>query len=75
MLGMIVTMMFDFIPVAPVTAVIVAALLMVLTGCFRNVEEAYKTINWESIVLIAGMLPMSLALRKPELRRWYRNRW
>ena len=52
MLGMIVTMMFDFIPVAPVTAVIVAALLMVLTGCFRNVEEAYKTINWESIVLI-----------------------
>ena len=64
MLGMIVTMMFDFIPVAPVTAVIVAALLMVLTGCFRNVEEAYKTINWESIVLIAAMLPMSLALEK-----------
>ena len=64
MLGMIVTMMFDFIPVAPVTAVLIAALLMVLTGCFRNVEEAYKTINWESIVLIAGMLPMSLALEK-----------
>ena len=64
MIGMVVTMMFDFIPVAPVTAVIVAALLMVLTGCFRNVEEAYKTINWESIVLIAAMLPMSLALEK-----------
>lgn len=64
MLAMIVTMMFDFIPVAPVTAVIVAGLLMVITGCFRNVEEAYKTINWESIVLIAAMLPMSLALEK-----------
>ena len=25
---------------------------------------AYKTINWESIVLIAAMLPMSLALEK-----------
>ena len=37
---------------------------MVLTGCFRNVEDAYKTINWESIVLIAAMLPMSLALEK-----------
>lgn len=37
---------------------------MVLTGCFRNVEEAYKTINWESVVLIAAMLPMSLALEK-----------
>ena len=45
-------------------AVIVAALLMVLTGCLRNVEDAYKTINWESIVLIAAMLPMSLALEK-----------
>ncbi|KAA6344922.1 SLC13 family permease [termite gut metagenome] len=64
MLGMVFTMMFDFIPVAPVTAVVVAALLMVLTGCLRNVEEAYKTINWESIVLIAAMLPMSLALEK-----------
>ena len=42
----------------------IAAILMVLTGCFRNVEDAYKTINWESIVLIAAMLPMSLALEK-----------
>ena len=61
---MIIAMVFDFIPVAPVAAVIVAALLMVLTGCLRNVEDAYKTINWESIVLIAAMLPMSLALEK-----------
>ena len=64
MILMIVAMVFDSIPVAPVAAVIVAALLMVLTGCLRNVEDAYKTINWESIVLIAAMLPMSLALEK-----------
>lgn len=64
MLGMIAVMVFDFIPVAPVTAVLIAALLMVLTGCFRNVEAAYKTINWESIVLIAAMMPMSVALQK-----------
>ncbi len=64
MAGMIAMMMFDFIPVAPVTAVMIAGLLMVLTGCFRNVEAAYKTINWESIVLIAAMMPMSLALEK-----------
>lgn len=64
MVAMILTMMFDFIPVAPVTAVITAGLLMVLTGCIRSVEAAYKTINWESIVLIAAMLPMSVALEK-----------
>ena len=64
MILMVAMMVFDFIPVAPVTAVMIAGILMVLTGCFRNVEAAYKTINWESIVLIAAMLPMSLALEK-----------
>ncbi len=64
MLLMVAMMVFDFIPIAPVTAVIIAGILMVLTGCFRNVEAAYKTINWESIVLIAAMLPMSQALEK-----------
>lgn len=64
MLLMVAMMMFDFIPIAPVTAVVIAGLLMVLTGCFRNVEAAYKTINWESVVLIAAMMPMSTALEK-----------
>lgn len=64
MVLMIADMVFDFIPIPPVAAVIIAGILMVLTGCFRNVEEAYKTINWESVVLIAAMLPMSLALEK-----------
>ena len=64
MILMVVMMVFDFIPVAPVTAVMIAGVLMVLTGCFRNVEAAYKTINWETIVLFAAMLPMSLALEK-----------
>lgn len=64
MVLMVVMMVFDFIPVAPVTAVMIAGVLMVITGCFRNVEAAYKTINWETIVLFAGMLPMSLALEK-----------
>ena len=64
MLLMIAMMVFDFIPVAPVTSVIIAGLLTVFAGCFRNVEAAYKTINWESIVLIAAMMPMSTALEK-----------
>lgn len=64
MLLMIAMMVFNFIPVAPVTAVMIAGVLMVLSGCFRNVEAAYKTINWESIVLIAAMMPMSVALEK-----------
>ena len=55
MVLMIAAMVFDFIPIPPVAAVIIAGILMVLTGCFHNVEEAYKTINWESVVLMAGI--------------------
>ena len=73
MLLMIVLMVFDFIPVEPVTAVMIAGILMVLTGCFRNVEAAYKTINWESVVLIAAMLPMSLALEKTGASEYLSN--
>lgn len=64
MVAMVCMMVFDFIPVAPVTAVLIASVLMILTGCFRSVEAAYKTINWETIVLIAAMMPMSVALEK-----------
>ena len=73
MVLMVCMMVFDFIPVAPVTAVIIAGLLMVLTGCFRNVEAAYKTINWESIVLIAAMMPMSMALEKTGASEYISN--
>lgn len=62
MLTMIVMLVFDFIP--PVFSVLGASVLMILTGCFRNVEDAYRKINWESVVLIAAMMPMSFALEK-----------
>ena len=62
MLAMIVALVVDAVPA--VMTVIIAALAMVLTGCFRNVADAYKTINWESVVLIAAMMPMSFALEK-----------
>ena len=62
MLAMIVMLVVDVIPA--VITVIIAALAMVLTGCFRNVSDAYDTINWESVVLIAAMMPMSFALEK-----------
>ena len=64
MIAMIVMMVVDSIPIAPVTSVLLAAVMMVITGCVRSVEAAYKTINWQTIVLFAAMLPMSIALEK-----------
>lgn len=62
MLAMIALLVFGSIPA--VMVVLTAAVLMILSGCFRSVADAYKTINWESIVLIAAMMPMSFALEK-----------
>ncbi|MDL2322819.1 SLC13 family permease [Bacteroidales bacterium OttesenSCG-928-A17] len=62
MIAMVIAMVFNWLP--PVTSVLIAAVLMILTGCLRNVEAAYKTINWESIVLFAGMIPLSIAMEK-----------
>jgi len=62
MLLMILLMVFEVFPA--VISVLIAAVLMVATGCLRSMEAAYKTINWESIVLIGGMIPMSTAIEK-----------
>ncbi|MFD2117675.1 SLC13 family permease [Paenibacillus yanchengensis] len=60
MVLMVVMMILDILPA--VISVLIAAVLMVVTGCLRSMEEAYKTVNWESIVLIGGMIPMSIAI-------------
>ena len=62
MVAMVVVMAAGWAP--PVTTALIAATLMILTGCLRNVESAYKTINWESIVLFAGMIPLAIAMNK-----------
>ncbi|MDY0300156.1 MAG: SLC13 family permease [Trichlorobacter sp.] len=59
--------------VSAVLAIMVAAVLMILLGCVRTMEDAYKTINWESIILIGGMLPMAIAIEKTGASRLLAN--
>ncbi len=61
LLGMLVLLSLDV--VASVTAVLLTALALVLTRCV-SMTAAYRSISWESLVLIAGMLPMATALQK-----------
>ncbi len=70
MVLMVLAMVFEEqIGIPSVASVIVAGLLMVLTGCTRSVDGAYKMIGWESIVLIAAMMPMSTALSNTGISR------
>ena len=59
---MIVCLVFEIIP--STIAVLAAAALMALTGCLKNMEESYTGINWQSVVLISAMIPMSIAFEK-----------
>jgi len=61
LVAMLVIMTLNLVPA--VTAVLLAAAALVLTRCL-SMNDAYGSINWESLVLIAGMLPMATALEK-----------
>ncbi len=61
MAGMMLLMTFSIVPA--VTAVLLAAVAMVLSGCV-TAQDGYRAVNWESVVLIAGILPMATALEK-----------
>lgn len=65
MLGMVITMSTGLLPT--VTSIMLAAALLIIFKCFKNPSEAYSFINWESVVLIACMLPVSVALQKTGL--------
>ena len=60
LLGMIGLMVFDIVPT--VMAVLLAAVVMILTGCL-SLESGYRSINWQTVVLIAATLPLSTAMR------------
>lgn len=42
-------------------AMLIGAVLMVLTGCL-TMDEAYQNVDWRTVFLVAGMLPLGIAM-------------
>jgi di/tricarboxylate transporter len=40
---------------------VIAAVAMILTGCL-SIEEAHESIDWRTVFLVAGMLPLGMAM-------------
>jgi di/tricarboxylate transporter len=67
LLGMIAAVVAGLAPIS--VAALAAALLMVLTGCLR-IEEAHQAIEWNVVFVIAGTLPLGVAMEKSGATQW-----
>ncbi len=66
LLGMI-ALVLAGVPIS--VAALAAALLIILTGCLR-MDEAYRTIEWNVVFVVAGTLPLGVAMEKSGATQW-----
>lgn len=59
--AMVGLLVFDLLPT--VTAVLVATAALILFRCV-DVDSCYRVIDWQTVLIIAGMLPLALALER-----------
>jgi len=63
LLAVVVVMALDLKAVPLEVAAIIGAILAVLTGCLKE-KQAYQSIDWVTIFLFAGMMPIAAAMEK-----------
>ncbi|MGD2027237.1 MAG: SLC13 family permease [Anaerolineales bacterium] len=60
MLAVVISVGVGWLPIA--VAAVIGGALMVLSGSLR-MSEAYRSIRWNAVFLIAGMLPLGIAMQ------------
>ena len=58
---MLVPVIAGWLPIA--ASALLAGVLMVITGCL-TMDEAYQSIEWKAVFLVAGTLPLGIAMEK-----------
>ena len=61
MVVVLLPVILGWVPIA--IMVVVGVVLMVITGCL-TMDEAYRSIEWKAVFLIAGMIPLGIAMQK-----------
>lgn len=59
--GVVAAAAFNLVPI--VVSALAGVILMILTHCITT-EEAYNAVNWKVIMLLAGVIPLGIAMEK-----------
>ncbi len=65
--GVIVVSAFDWMPI--LVASLAGVILMVITGCLKP-GELYGAVRWDIIFLLAGLIPLGIAMDKSGTTKW-----
>ncbi len=69
-LGVVVVAAFNWLPIL-ITSLI-GVVLMVVTGCLKP-REIYDAVRWDIIFLLAGLIPLGIAMDKSGATHWLAN--
>ena len=66
-LGVVLATAFGIMPI--LVSALLGVVLMVLTGCLKP-GEVYQAIRWDIIFLLAGLIPLGIAMDKSGTTQW-----
>lgn len=70
-LGVIIVSGFNWLPI--LVASLIGVVMMVLTGCLKP-GELYGAVRWDIIFLLAGLIPLGIAMDKSGTTQWLAER-
>ncbi len=70
MLAVVIAVLVGWLPIA--IAAITGATIMIVSRCL-SIEDAYRAIDWQSVFLIACMIPLGAAMKDTGAAEWIAN--
>jgi di/tricarboxylate transporter len=66
-IGVVLIAAFDIVPI--LVSALAGVILMVITGCLKP-GEIYGAVRWDVIFLLAGLIPLGIAMEKSGATQW-----